>query len=147
VRDGLKEVPELGTVVTCLRANKYVQFLDLDEIVINKQRNGKWVVEYDLASLDNLSALEQQRKMYSLPDEVTPASYLPYKNKRDDSIRYVELSNCDVIAIDNKRNYPFGLPMSMGAWQPLLQKEIINRVERSVSDRLIKNILILSASF
>lgn len=148
IRDGIYEVGELGTVVLCNRRNKYIQFLELDELFIQKQRNGKWVVEYDLGNIkskvsksyfpNHLTAIQ------SLPDDIDEKAWNLYKNKGED-YRYVELSNTDVINIDSNRNYPFGLPYSFGAWIPLLQKEIINRVERSVSDRLIKQVVILTA--
>lgn len=150
VRDGLYEVGELGTVVTCLRSRSYVQFLELDSLKIDKQRNGKWVVEYDLQHLDSYRDMSDKlAAIESLPKEVTLAKYNEFKgsNDRNSNSRYVELSNCHVINIDAKRNTPYGLPMSLGAWLPLLQKEVINRVERSVADRVLKQILILSAGW
>lgn len=145
VRDGLYEVGEMGTVVTCLRNKKYVQFLDLDDLRINKQRNGKWVVEYDLKTIDGYKQVSDKTAIIeSLPKEVTLAKYNLFKNKGDDH-RYVELKNCDVIPSDSHRNFPYGLPITIGSWGAILQKEMINRVERSVADRLIKQVLILSA--
>lgn len=149
VRDGIYETGEVGTIVMCLRNNTYVQFLELDDLRINKQRNGKWVVEFDLQRIaeklpvpsntyDLIDVIE------SLPDEVSMEAYLKYKNKGSD-FRYVEISNCDVIAPDSNRNFPWGLPYSLGAWSSLIQKEIISRVERSMADRLIKQILVLYA--
>lgn len=146
VRDGLYECAELGTVVTCLRNKRYVQFLEIDDLRINRQRNGKWVVEYDLRSIDQVrSTREKNMIIESLPDEVTTSKYLLYKNKGED-YRYVELKNCDVVPLDAHRNFPYGLPISMGAWTALLQKDLIDKVERSVADRLIKQIVILYAS-
>jgi hypothetical protein len=149
VRDGLFESGEVGTIVVCLRNQKYVQFLELDDLRINLQVNGKWVVEYDLSSIKR--NLPSQANTYdilavieSLPDEVDMTAYKNYINKGED-FRFIEIGNCDVIGIDNNRNTPFGLPMTMGAWTALLQKEIISRVERSMADRLIKQILILYA--
>lgn len=148
IRDGIFELGELGTIVLCNRKNKYIQFLELDEVVINKQRNGKWIVEYDLGNIKTKVAKNffpnHMVAIQSLPDDVDAKAYNLYLNKGED-YRYVELSNCDVVNLDSNRNYPFGLPFSFGAWIPLMQKEIINRVERSVSDRLIKQVVILSA--
>ncbi|MFA1510073.1 hypothetical protein ACDN41_12655 [Priestia aryabhattai] len=145
VRDGLYEVGEMGTIVTCLRSKKYVQFLELDDLRINKQRNGKWVVEYDLSTISSYSkTMDKMAIIESLPDEVTVKAYNLYKNKGED-YRYVELKNCDVISIDANRNFPYGLPYTLGAWSSLLQKDVINRVERSVADRIVKQILILYA--
>lgn len=145
VRDGMFEVGEMGTIVTCLRKNKYVQFLDIDDLRIISQRNGKWVVEHDLSTIDTMRTYQDKLRMIeSLPEEVTVERFNLYKNKGED-YRYVELSNCDVIGLDARRNFPYGLPMTLGAWNALLQKEVINRVERSVADRLIKQVLILYA--
>ncbi|MGG3987512.1 hypothetical protein [Bacillus smithii] len=145
VRDGIYEAAKTGTVVTCLRKNKYVQFLELENLRIVKQRNGKWVVEIDLKSIDKYRTVQDKLAIIeSLPDEVTVAKYNLYKNKGED-YRYVELKNCDVISPDAPRNYPYSLPYTIGAWNALLQKELIDRVERSVSDRMIKQILLLHA--
>lgn len=145
VRDGLYEVAEMGTLVICLRSNKYVQFLDLDDLRINKQRNGRWVVEFDLQTINRYKSTQDKLAIIeSLPDEITVEKYNLYRQKGMD-YRYVELSNCYVINIDAHRNFPYGLPYTLGAWASLIQKEIINRVERSVADRLIKQVLILYA--
>lgn len=144
-RDILQQTVLLGTTVTCLRAGKYVQFLDLEDIIIRTQRNGRWIVEYDLKSLDVITDTNLKvSTINSLPDEITVQAYNQYKKTRDDSKRYVEISNCHVISIDNSRHSPYGLPLTMGSWLPLAQKDIIDNVERSVADRLIKQILILS---
>lgn len=143
VRDGLYELGEMGTIVTCLRNKKYVQFLDIDDIRINKQRNGKWVVEYDLNTIkSNRNFKDKLAVIESLPDEVTVAAYKEYLDKGDD-YRYVELNNTDVLNIDGNRNMPYGLPLTIGAWSALLQKEIIDQVERSVADRLLKSIVLV----
>lgn len=149
VRDGLYEVGQMGTIVACLRNKKYVQFLDLDDLRINRRRitnkGSHWVVEMDLKTVDTGKTVNDKLAIIeSLPDEVTLARYNLYKSKGED-YRYVELKNCHVINIDSNRNFPFGLPITMGAWASLLQKEVINRVERSVADRLIKQMLILYA--
>lgn len=144
VRDGLYQCAELGTVVTCLRNKRYVQFLELEDLKITKLRSGRWVVEYDLKQIDAYKQVTDKLAIIeSLPDEVTITAYNLYKNKGED-YRYIELKNCDVISIDSHRNFPYGLPITIGAWSAVLQKEMINRVERSVADRLIKQILVMS---
>ena len=150
VRDGLFEVGELGTVVLCVRNNKYIQFLDLNDLHINRQENGRWVVEFDLQKLVEINdksawAIEQlQNYINALPDEVTMDAYDKYR-KGGTQYRYLVLKNCYVVNIGASRNSPYGLPYHFGAWYHLLQKEIVNRVERSVFDRVIKQILILYA--
>lgn len=148
VKSGLQELADVGTIVTCLRKQKYIQFLDLDDLRINRMRNGKWVVEYDLQSVRQTGRSEYNTAQIieSLPDDVTIQKYNLYRAKGED-YRFVELSNCDVISLDAPRNIPFGLPLTFGAWAAVLQKEMINRVERSVADRLIKQIFILKAGF
>ena len=145
VRDGLYEVGEMGTLVTCLRNKKYVQFLDLDDLRIVKQRNGKWIVEYDLQSIStSIGVLDEHSIIESLPDEITQEKYNLYKNKKSEEYRYVELKNCDVIPADSHRNYPYGLPITIGSWASIIHKDIINRVERSVADRLITQVVVMS---
>lgn len=149
VRDGLYEVGEVGTIVTCLRNGKYIQFLDLDDLRINRQVNGNWVVEYDLSVIKrNLpsgsNTYDIAAVIETLPDEITTTAYLNYL-KNGERSRYVVIKNCDVISIDNNRNIPYGLPLSLGAWTSLIQKEIISRVERSQADQLTKKLLILYA--
>jgi len=145
VRDGLFEVGEMGTIVTCLRNKRYVQFLDIDDLRINKQRNGRWVVEYDLDTIKKCKSVNDKLAVIeSLPEEVTLAKFNLFLNKGVD-YRYIELKDADVINIDGNRNMPYGLPLTIGSWSALLQKEIIDQVERSVADRLLKTIVILSA--
>jgi hypothetical protein len=146
-RDTIYEALEVGTVVTCNRNSRYIQFLEMDELRIDKQVNGKWIVEYDLNHLNfksNTPIPHITRAIQSLPDEINLNKVLEYRKKSTDENRFIEIENCDVLGIDSHRNYPYGLPYSFGAWIPLLQKEMINRVERSVSDRLVKQVLILS---
>lgn len=148
IRDGLYEVAQQGTVVMCLRSNRYVQFLDIDDLVIETQRNGKWVVMYDLLALSSTVDPQLRRaKLANLPDEVSIKKFNQYKNKSDESIRYVELKNCEVINIDARRNSPWGLPITIGAWLAILQKEMIDNVEKSISSRLLKQILVLQADW
>ncbi len=146
VRDGLLEVAETGTVVMCLRSKKYVQFLNLEDLKIDTMRDGKWVVEYDLDRLNDIQDEEERKKVIqALPDEVTERVYKKFQKSKDENDQYIEIKNCEIVNLDARRNSPYGLPMTMGAWLPILQKEIIDQVERSVSDRLVKQILILSA--
>lgn len=147
IRDGLYETALLGTVIPILRKRKYIQFLEIEDVQINKQRNGKWVVEFDLSSLDSLKNMhEKVDKIKSLPSEVTLRKYNAYRNKRDDKNRFIELKDCEVVALDSFRNSPMGLPYTFGAWVSILQKEMIDQVERSISERLLTQILVLKAS-
>lgn len=146
VRDGLFECGELGTVVLCNRG-KYIQFLDQDKLRIDRQVNGKWVVEYDLVTIRDMKNSSTQDKMLiiqSLPNEVSTKRYLQFLKGEAD--RYVPLKNCDVISIDGKRNFPWGLPYTMGAWEAILEKEIMDRLERSTMNRLIKQFLVFTAT-
>jgi hypothetical protein len=147
LRDGLYETPKDGTVVTCLRKEKYVQFLELDNLRINKKRNGRWIVELDLSTIktNRMSDYDIEQIVESLPDEITTQTIKKYQS--DNKFRFVELNNCDVISYGGARNYPYGFPLTMGCWTSLIQKEIINRVERSQADTLIKKVLILCSGY
>lgn len=151
VRDGMWETAEQGTVVTVLRNESYVQFLPLEELRINKQTNGKWDVEYDLINLNQYDTKELKRRIESLPDEVTLSKYIRYRKgaskDKDEENRYVKIKNSHVVKMDGKRNMPYGLPLTMGAWTAILQKEIISNTERSVADRIIKQILVVQGGY
>lgn len=146
MRDGLYEVAVDGTIVPVLRSKKYIQFLEIDDLKIDKIRDGKWVVEFDLASLDQIRDHQDRlNKIASLPDEVTEGKYATYKNSKNDTDRYIELKNCEVVALDGMRNFPYGLPYTIGAWIAILQKEMIDSVEKSIAERLLTQILVLKA--
>lgn len=148
LRNGLWETAQIGNVVTCLRSRKYVQFLHLDDLRIERQKNGKWVIEYDIKSLDSIrSTQDKVSKINSLPDEITLQKYNRYKKSNSEKHRFIELSNCHLTGLDVSRNSPISLPMTLGAWFSILQKEMIDEVEQSVSDRLLRQILVLQASF
>lgn len=144
IRDGLGEEAELGTVVVVNRNNKYIQFLELDDLRINRQINGSWIVEYDLQTIttrskqDNIDVIIE-----SLPPEITKQKYDAYKIGKLD--RYVEIKNAYVLNIDGSRNYPYGFPLTIAGWGSLIHKSLIDSVEKSVADRAIKNILVMYA--
>lgn len=145
VRDGIFETTQEGSLVMCLRNKSYIQFLEIDNLRINSMVNGRWKIEVDLKTIDTQRTMQDKLAIIeSLPDEVTVAKYNLYKNKGED-YRYVEIKSARIISPDAPRNYPFSLPYTFGAWNSLLQKELIDRVERSVSDRMIKQLLLLQA--
>jgi hypothetical protein len=148
VRDGLYEVAKDGTIIPCLRKEKYVQFLEFDNLRVNKQVNGRWCVEYDLSTIKTfgMSVSDITQVIESLPDEISISAYNQYRNKGED-YRFVEVKNTDILTYAGVRNYPFGFPLTMGCWTSLLQKELISRVERSQADSLIKKILILYTGY
>lgn len=143
----LYEIGEVGTIIYVNRKNRYMQSLDLDDVRVIKQEDGDWIVEFDLQRIKQYQTSESDvlQILESMPDEVNAKTYNLYRNKGED-YRFVRLNNAFVLNGDGNRNVPYGLPMSLGAWGSLLQKEIINRVERSNCDRITKQILILYAS-
>lgn len=146
VRDGIYQLAQDGTLVMVLRNKKYVQFLEIDNLSINKMRNGKWVVEFDLATISSMSNFQDRMNIIeSLPDEVSIAAYNQYIKKGED-YRYVEIKGAEVLSIDGVRNMPYGLPYTIGAWTSLMQKDLMDNAERSIMDRLMKQVMILYAS-
>lgn len=142
VRDGLGELAEVGTVVAVNRKDKFIQFLDMDKVRINKVVNGTWVVEVDLSKIQSGSVAEIKAQIDSLPEDVTISKYNLYKNKGDD-YRYIPIKNARVISVRGSRNQPYGLPLTLSAWGTLLHKALIEQVEKSVADRKIKSLLVL----
>ena len=148
IRDGLYEAGMLGTVAPTLRSNKYIQFLDLDEIVVRRQVDGRWVVEYDLAVLESLKEDELEFKLNSLPEEITESKLRQYlDDKKNEENRYVEIENARIVSIDALRNSPYGLPFHLGAWYAILHSELIDDVERSISERMMTQIILLMAGY
>lgn len=141
IRDGLSEEAEVGTVVAVNRKNKFIQFLDMDKVRINKQVNGKWLVEVDLGKIIG-SVGEIKTQIDSLPDEVTVGKYNAYRQKGTD-YQFVPIKDAQVLSIRGSRNQPFGLPLTLSAWGTLLHKALIEQVEKSVADRKIKSLLVL----
>ncbi|WP_099301832.1 hypothetical protein [Bacillus sp. Marseille-P3800] len=145
VRDGIYEAAEAGTVVLCNRQNQFIQFLDFDQIKIDKRRGGDWIVEFDLATIPTSSNFQEtQAAINAAPDEVTIASFIKYKKDRE-KYRYVEIPSAHPIALDANRNSPYGLPFTLPAWSAIIQKDLISKAERNIVDRLVKQILVLSA--
>lgn len=146
VRDGMYEMAEVGTVVCVLRSNKYIQFLDLDDIRMNTQTDGLWNVQYDLLRVKHWMTtynLDREAIIVSLPDEITAQAYDNFLQRGHD-YRFVTIKNAYVLKMRGNRNFPEGLPYHFSAWGAILHKELMDKVERSVADRLIKQILILS---
>jgi hypothetical protein len=141
VRDGLYEQAEIGTVVAVNRKNKFIQFLDLDKLRINKQVNGQWLVEVDLSTIVG-SVQDIKAQIETLPEDVTIGKLNLYRNKGDD-YRFVPIKNARVLSIRGTRNKPFGLPLTLSAWGTLLHKTLIEQVEKSIADRKIKSLLVL----
>lgn len=139
VRDGLGEQAEVGTVVCVNRKDKFIQFLDLDILRIQKQINGQWIPEVDLSKITG-TPLEIKQTIDSLPEEVTMATYLQYK-KGGTAFQFVELPSARVLNIRGKRNYPYGFPLTLSAWGSILHKSLMEQVEKSVADRKIKVLL------
>lgn len=143
-RDTIFSVIEEGTCVWYNRKNKYIQFLDLNDICIKYMKNGKWQVLFDMKSLEKYklgTGLEDQIK--SAPDEITISTYNKYK-KDPSKYRFIELdiNKTQVFKLRGSRNEPFGLPYAIPALASIIHRDLLERTEKALADRIINQIII-----
>lgn len=143
VRDTIFTVIQEGTCVWYNRKNKYIQFLDSDQIEINYMINGKWQVLFDLKSLDGIK-LENGliSQINAAPDEVTVVAYNTYK--KDPSKRYIalDINKTQVFKLRGSRNEPQGVPYCIPALASIIHRDLLEKTEKALADRIINQIIV-----
>lgn len=143
VRDTIFTVVQEGTCVWYNRKNKYIQFLDSDQLKIDYMINGKWQVLYDLNTLDVFkvgNGLNEQ--IDAAPDEVTIATYNAYK--KDASKRFVplDISKTQVFKLRGSRNEPQGVPYCIPALASIIHRDLLEKTEKALADRITNQIIL-----
>jgi hypothetical protein len=147
VRDTVFSVVQEGTCVWYNRNNKYIQFLEPEEYMIDYMVNGKWQVFYDLQYIEKYTANHTidiiQTKIDAAPDEVTLAQYNLYK-KDNKKYRYVplEISKTQVFKLRGSRNEPYGIPYCVPAISSIIHKDLLEKTEKALADRITNQIII-----
>lgn len=144
IRDTIFTIIQDGTCVWYNRSNKYIQFIDYDQYELRTMRNGKWIVEFDMSYFDSYTNLkERENAIASAPDEVTLAAYNLYK-KDPTKYRYVELdiNKTQVFKLRNDRNTPYGMPYCIPALSSIIHKELLERTEKALADKLTNQIIV-----
>jgi hypothetical protein len=142
-RDTIFTVIQEGTCVWYNRKNKYIQFLDNEQIRIEYMVDGKWQVLFDLSYFDSFKlkdGLEQQ--INAAPDEVTIGIYNAYK--KDSSKRYVplDIKKTQVFKLRGSRNEPFGIPYCIPALSSIIHKDLLEKTEKALADRITNQIIV-----
>jgi hypothetical protein len=151
VRDTIFSVIQEGTCVWYNRDNKYIQFLNNDEIKIDYMVNGKWQVFYDLQYLDQyktaFSVATAQSLIDAAPDEITMEKYLQYK-KDSSKYRYVplDMNKTQVFKLRGARNEPYGIPYCIPALASIIHRDLLEKTEKALADRIINQIIIQKIS-
>ncbi len=146
-RDSIFTVIQEGTCVWYNRDNKYIQFLESEEYMIDFRRNGEWVVFYDLNYIlqyDTSHNMDMiQAKIEAAPDEITLQSFINFK-KDSSKYRYVELdtSKTRVLSLRTSRNSPYGIPYATPALASIMHKDLLTKVEKSLANRVLGQIVV-----
>ncbi|TVY09961.1 hypothetical protein [Paenibacillus cremeus] len=147
VRDTIFSVIQEGTCVWYNRDNKYIQFLENEEYMIDYMVNGKWQVFYDMLYIDQYRTSHNldyiMAKIDSAPDEVTLEKYNLYK-KDNKKYRYVplDIDKTQVFKLRGSRNEPYGIPYSIPAISSIIHRDLLEKTEKAVADRIINQIIV-----
>lgn len=149
-RDTIFQVLNEGICVWYNRDNKFIQFLEPDQYVCEYMVNGKWQVFYDLNYINqyraNWTIPELLKFIKAMPDEVTLDKYLKYRDKRDindKSLRYVplDIKRTQVFKFRGGRNDPYAPPYCIPALASIIHKDLLERTESAVADRILNQII------
>jgi hypothetical protein len=147
VRDTIFSVIQEGTCVWYNRDNKYIQFLENEEYMIDYMVNGKWQVFYDMYYIDKYRASHNLdyilAKINAAPDEVTLEKYNLYK-KDNEKYRYVplDINKTQVFKLRGSRNEPYGLPYAIPAISSIIHRDLLEKTEKALADRIINQIIV-----
>jgi len=141
-RDTIFSVMQEGFCVWYNRGNKYIQFLEYDQIDIQTMRNGKWEVLYNLQYLDQFKGEELKQQINAAPDEVTMAAYNAYKKDKTKQYVKLDINKTQVFKIRGARNEPFGFPYCIPALASIIHRDLLEKSEKSLAERVINQILI-----
>lgn len=143
IKDTIFETIQDGTCVWYNRSNKFIQFLDDDEYVIDSMVNGKWQVRYDLSYFDQFQTVEEiQNAIKSAPNEVTLRKYNAYKKDRNKQYVDLDIKRTQVIKLRGSRNVPYGIPYCIPALSAILHKDLLERSEKAIADRITNQIIV-----
>lgn len=132
-----------GVCVWYNRNNKYIQFLDPDQICIEYMVNGRWQVKYDLESFKNYTmenGLKQQ--IDSAPDEITLRKYLDYRSNKGERFIPLDINKTQVFKLRGSRNEPYSLPYCIPAVASILHRDLLEKTEKALADRVTNQIII-----
>lgn len=148
-RDLLSQECSVGTVV-CIwigeKKNPYLFVFDNLKYVFPKyRRQGEWVCVVDMSWFSTMKDEERNSYFENLSPYITQKSYDKYLSDTLNN-RYVELptDRTSCLRVNTiYRNQRLGLPMGTQSLFDKLHKQTLRNLEKSVCERVIKNIVIL----
>jgi len=149
VRDTIFSVIQDGVCVWYNRNGKYIQFLSEDEVRVIKIINGKWQVDFDMQyfntqkSLYNYTLNDVTALIEAAPDEVNIQAYNNYK-KDPTKYRFVplDINKTQVFKLRGERQVPASLPYCVGALSSIIHRDLLERSEKAVADRIINQVVL-----
>ncbi|WP_431785796.1 hypothetical protein [Paenibacillus lactis] len=132
-----------GVCVWYKRNNKYIQFLEPDQICIEYMVNGRWQVMYDLEWLRSYTmenGLKQQ--IDAAPDEITLRKYLDYRANKGNRYIPLDINKTQVFKLRGSRNEPYSLPYCIPAVASILHRDLLEKTEKALADRVTNQIII-----
>lgn len=133
------------------KKNPYLYiFEDMRYVFPRYRKNGDWSCVFDLAYLDEMQSEEERLNMLAnLSPYITEGMYNQYKdNTQDKEKRYIELPIERTSYIRGsdylRRNQRIATPLGTQALLDINHKETLKNLEKSISNRVIKNIGILT---
>ncbi|MCI1763646.1 hypothetical protein [Heyndrickxia oleronia] len=147
-RDTIFQTMNEGICVWYNRDNKFIQFLEPDQYICEFMVNGKWQVFYDLNYIytykSNWTTPELLEFIRAMPDEVTLDKYVKYNNDRNNkNLRYVplDIKRTQVFKFRGGRNDPYAPPYCIPALASIIHKDLLERTESAVADRVLNQII------
>ncbi|WP_340032504.1 hypothetical protein NSQ20_11605 [Paenibacillus sp. FSL K6-1122] len=132
-----------GVCVWYNRGNKYIQFLETDQICIEYMVNGRWQVLYDLEYLSSYKLNEGlAQQINAAPDEVTTRKYLDYKAGKSERYVPLDIHKTQVFKLRGSRNEPYSIPYCIPAVASILHRDLLEKTEKALADRVTNQIII-----
>lgn len=131
------------------KSNLFLYVFDSLEYVFPKYRlNGEWVCVVDLELLKNMPDEERLNLFANLSPYVTESMFNQYESDSSNvEKRYIVLPQERTVYIRNgdylRRNQRVGIPLGTQALLDINHKQQLKNLEKSISNRAIKNIAVL----
>jgi hypothetical protein len=111
--------------------------------------NGKWRVDFDLSVFDRYKSnlVDLQDIIESAPDEITISDYNAYKKDRNKRYKPLDINKCWIFKLRGDRNTPTSVPYAVGAFASIIHKDLLEKTEKVLADRIINRIIIQKVGY
>lgn len=149
-RELISQLCAEGTVVCMWLGDKKNTFLyifnNLQYVFPAYRRNGDWICMVDMGWFDEIEENERRIIFETLSPYVTESDYKKYQLNKTE-YQYKELPQertCALRVNTMSRNQRLGLPMGTQSLFDLLHKQTLKNLEKSISEKIINNIAVLT---